>query len=468
MFNIFSFIPAFVKGALSLNDVAPTKEPLDPEKDAQLTITDILSNNGNDKIVSDILNTIPSVANSRGRRRTRSASLSSNKKQQITNESSRFEKEQQARIKFMNSVTETPVRKESTFNVGDEFDGKWYIKIVLTPGTDGEAYIVTSIHDKKGPESVLKVAYSIDKDNDTSYIEQIEKEVKIYQHLDNSPALTPEERSRFPALITKQPSTFQVYTPYKIPGSRRMKVEVTFVYFVISKITSACMETFIETIPRDDMYTYLKLIRGHFEVIHILHKAGVVHHDAHELNIFMGDVIPGDEDSIFRLKLIDFGRAKIVTEDGSNYTEDEKDMMLWLFLCQFNVQQFTHRSLKQLESVAKITYLPQEMYYFDYMYIAYVINGATWLPEFSRWKRSGLLDPSKVWNKLSTELWVLIDDNLFGKIKTTSHSLKVGNKHIAVKYKRSDFIVDVDRDIIGPMLTVFTDKINKIKQTMGN
>lgn len=432
-----------------------------PESDDRVTVNDVLTID-NSPVVNNIIDAVTAVSNKR-RVKFRDAIRAgiydlldpvNAKRQYVDNsiiqqeiEQKKLQIEAVKRVEFMNTKIKLPVSKISTFDEGVNFDGIWHIKTVLTPGAEGEAYIVTSVHDIDGPEYVLKFSYYItdlytNTTTSKTLARQIEKEVNIYKHLDKM-LTDPADRSRFPALITKNPITV-----VKKRKKKSSENNITFVYFVISKFTSGSINNYLDSGAIITSSDYYKLVYGYLELIYILHKAGVVHHDAHESNTFMGDVDPNNANSKFKLKLIDFGRAKIVSEKGDTYTLSEKNMMSWLFMLQLNTQQLVRRTPDEIDNIQRMTISAQEMYYFDYMYLTFVFFGAK-LEITADWERDAMITSSipktivqRIMNKFFFDKFDPFEVDI--RIPSTGTRLKV-------KYanQRTKDAIDVDSLIPG-------------------
>lgn len=316
-----------------------------------------------------------------------------------------------------------PIRTFSTFGVGDVI-GKWLILSVLSPGQEGEAYCVALLNGDKTnqTEYILKLAYNMnlaDRD-EYQHLNQLENEAAIYAHLSKN-ITNKEYAERFPRMLTMgvtkiiyniNPNEDVVNTKnYKtltnnanplslkqllkdhVYGHNLKNSTVTIGYFVMTKFTTSNVYTYMRKITpkQTDVNGNIvcnnvnqpwakKLAFGYLELLQILHSAGVVHLDCHASNVFMGDFVPGgDPNSIFKLKLIDFGRAKIVkTTYPLVYTESETEFFKAVFITKLEPknQLFAHNYQQLQEKTFSIPAV--EMYYFDYTFAFYVIFGFRW------------------------------------------------------------------------------------------
>lgn len=263
-------------------------------------------------------------------------------------------------------TTDTIVRlyNEPPFEIGTLFYGKWKINRFIAQGADGSAYLVSH---KFHPEinGIIKIepdGYGVN------------NESLIYTHLDEQVrkgVITPEDRRRFPTLMDilmyASLNTMDRKDQYE-PRKR------TYLAIVMTKVEARSVDDYIKNYaPRD--IEYVKLLRGWIDVLLRLHKAGVVHHDCHHGNTFMGHFDQNDPDGIFKLQLIDFGRSTIV----SKYRMIVKLQRMFIDdgpsnLTSFSMQKFKYRRDAEVP-YGDIT--QEEMYYYDYIFVIFVFFGVT-------------------------------------------------------------------------------------------
>lgn len=295
-----------------------------------------------------------------------------------------------------NSSIAPPVLGYSTFKIDDVIDGIWHIVGVLNPGMEGEVYRVIHTSHAIKAEYILKLAY------DTEYYEnyaQLQNEYAVYTHL-NQNLQKDEYKQRFPRLISHKFNTLTLNIDLTKIDKKYDKIDTNDVYlkptiqigyFVISKFTSPSVYQFISkmettVVDNKNNISYKinqemskKLAFGYLEVVRILHTAGVVHLDSHTNNVFMGDIVSDDPDSIYKLKMIDLGRARIVKNYTAALNYSENDVLFLKYVFINRIQEMDNPiALRSTLDTNTFPIYPYEMYYFDYMFVFYVLFGVQW------------------------------------------------------------------------------------------